>query len=260
MAEYDAVILAGGVNSGQLKQYAPYDNEALIIIGSYPMIYYVYKAVRSSGKIRNIVISGPRQSLEEIFKKEQRLYFAAPGEDAIDSFANAREVLQQVGSTEKILVLPTDIPLITTAAIDDFLERCEGSEADFCYSIVGREVNEARFPGVRRTYVRIREGVFTGGNLFIVKAGVVDNCLEMAKKLVAKRKSPLALARLFGIGLAWKYLVRRLAIPDIEARFYEVLGIRGRAVISPYAEVGVDVDKPSDLKLAEKYLGTTLPS
>ena len=31
-------------------------------------------------------------------------------------------------------------------------------------------------------------------------------------------------------------------------------GIRGRAIISPYAEVGVDVDKPSDLELAHRYL------
>jgi parvulin-like peptidyl-prolyl isomerase len=52
--QYDAIILAGGESSGELKKIAPYDNEALIIIGNYPMIYYVYQALRQSPAIRNI--------------------------------------------------------------------------------------------------------------------------------------------------------------------------------------------------------------
>ena len=51
--QYDAVILAGGENSGDLKKIAPYDSEALIIIGNYPMIYYVYKSLRQSQYIRS---------------------------------------------------------------------------------------------------------------------------------------------------------------------------------------------------------------
>ena len=43
--QYDAIILAGGESSSELKKIAPYDNEALIIIGNYPMIYFVYNAV-----------------------------------------------------------------------------------------------------------------------------------------------------------------------------------------------------------------------
>jgi NDP-sugar pyrophosphorylase family protein len=48
MTSYDAVILAGGVNSGELRKYAPYENEALIILGKYPMIHYVYQAVKNT--------------------------------------------------------------------------------------------------------------------------------------------------------------------------------------------------------------------
>ncbi|ADI00903.1 MAG TPA: NTP transferase domain-containing protein [Syntrophothermus lipocalidus] len=255
MQEYDAVILAGGVNSAELRKYAPYDSEALIVIGRYPMVYYVYRAVRASQRIRNIVIVGPKQSLQEIFKKENNLRFAEPGQDSIDSLANGIEVLEGSGITDRVLVLPTDIPFITAEAIDDFISRCEGEEADFFYSIVNREVNEKRFPGVKRTYVRLKEGVFTGGNLFVIKSDKIASCVALAKQFVARRKNPFQMARLLGLGLAWKYLTRRLTIPDAEARFYRVVGIRGRAVISPFAEVGVDVDKPSDLWLAERILG-----
>lgn len=110
-------------------------------------------------------------------------------------------------------------------------------------------------PGVVRTYARLREGVFTGGNIFMIRVAVVDRCLAVARKLVANRKSVLAQARLFGFNILWKFITRRLTIPDVEARFQDLLGVRGKAIISEYAEIGVDVDKPSDLKLAEKWLG-----
>ena len=72
--------------------------------------------------------------------------------------------------------------------------------------------------------------------------------------MVERSKNPLAMAKLFGFGLVWKYIIRRLSIDAVEKRFYKTLGIKGKAIISPYAEVGVDVDKPSDLELAQKYL------
>jgi len=79
----------------------------------------------------------------------------------------------------------------------------------------------------------------------------------MAEELVKRRKSPLAMARLFGLGLVLQFLFKRLTIPAVEKRFAEVTGISGKALISGYAEVGVDVDKPSDLLLAQAYLAGT---
>ena len=251
MSSYDTVILAGGVNSGELRKYAPYENEALIIIGNYPMIHYVHRALQNTPRVGNIIISGPCDSLRPIFKKEDNLQFTSSGEDAIDSFANALPLVK----SEKILVMPADIPFITPEAIVDFLNSCEEHEADFYYAVVPREVNEKRFPRVKRTYVRLKEGVFTGGNLFLIRAAAAVQGIEMGKQLVANRKNPIAQARLFGMDLVLKYVAGRLSISDAEERFEKVLNLRGKAIISRYAEVGVDVDKPSDLQLAEKFLG-----
>lgn len=251
MSSYDTVILAGGINSGDLRKYAPYENEALIIIGNYPMIHYVHRALQGMERVKNIVISGPCESLRPIFKKEDNLVFVNSGEDAIDSFANTLPLIK----SEKILVMPADIPFISPEAIEDFLNSCEEHDADVYYSIVPREVNEARFPRVKRTYVKLKEGVFTGGNLFLVRAAAAPRGIEMGKKLVANRKNPIAQARLFGLDLVFKYVSGRLSIPEVEERFAKVLDLKGKAIISKYAEVGVDVDKPSDLKLAEQVLG-----
>lgn len=252
--QYDAIILAGGQSSGELKKIAPYDNEALIIIGNYPMIYYVYKALRRSPHINRIVICGPVESLKSIFVKEENLYLVGGGENAVDSLAHGVELLTGMGITERILILPSDIPFITTEAIDDFIERAEEMGVDFVYPLTSKEVNETKYPGVRRTYARLKDGIFTGGNLFIISSAVIDQGMDMARKLVERRKNPLAMARLFGPVLVWKFITRRLSIKAVEKRFYEIIGIKARAIISPYAEVGVDVDKPSDLELAQRYL------
>lgn len=252
--QYDAIILAGGESSSELKKIAPYDNEALIIIGNYPMIYYVYQALRASSRINQIVVSGPVEALRSILPRDERLMFVEGGQNAIESFAHAVKMLEDKSISSKVLILPTDIPFISVQAIEDFLARCESNESDFYYPVTRKEVNEAKFPGVQRTYVRLQEGIVTGGNLFLIRSELIEQCLEMGLKLVERRKNPLAMARLFGFGLVWKYITRRLSIEMAEERFYQVLGIKGKGIISPYAEIGVDVDKPSDLNLAQEKL------
>lgn len=253
--QYDAIILAGGESSSELKKIAPYDNEALIIIGNYPMIYFVYHAVRKCPAIRKIVVSGPADSLRNILPREENLFFVAGGENAVESFANAAAFLKKEGATEKLLIMPTDIPFINEEAVADFLNRSQQSDDDFYYPITSQEINEEAFPGVRRTYVRLRDGIFTGGNLFLLRSELIDDILDLLLKLVTRRKNPLAMARIFGLGLVWKFITRTLDISTAEKRFFQVTGIRGKAIISPYAQIGVDVDKPSDLELAQKYLG-----
>lgn len=72
---YDAVILAGGENSSELRKIAPFENEALIIIGNYPMIYFVYQALRAVPAINRIVVSGPVGALRSILPRDERLFF-----------------------------------------------------------------------------------------------------------------------------------------------------------------------------------------
>jgi len=252
--QYDAIILAGGKSSRELKSVAPYANEALIVIGKFPMIYYVYKALRASALIRNIVVSGPIEALKNgILPQDKQLFYVESGRSAIESFAHGADFLKKVGITPKILVLPTDIPFITCEAIEDFLQQCEKYPADFYYPVTSKEINDQKFPGVERTYVHLKEGCFTGGNLFLIDKSIIDKCLDMGLKLEKRRKKPVAMARLFGFKLLLTYLFNQLSIGKAEERFFEVMGFRGKGIISNYAEVGVDIDKPSDLEIAQKY-------
>jgi hypothetical protein len=51
-----------------------------------------------------------------------------------------------------------------------------------------------------------------------------------------------------------RLLVGRLSVADAAARGGAILGCRVAVYASPHPEIGFDVDKPSDLELAERLL------
>ncbi|MEE9513637.1 MAG: hypothetical protein V3V46_06130, partial [Anaerolineales bacterium] len=69
------------------------------------------------------------------------------------------------------------------------------------------------------------------------------------ERMVAARKSPFRQAALLGFDLLFLMLIRRITINDAVKRVSNRLGLKGRAVISPYAEIGMDIDKPQQLEL-----------
>ena len=84
----------------------------------------------------------------------------------------------------------------------------------------------------------MRDGVFTGGNLFAVRIAVVEDCLAVAKKLVARRKNPLAPGPIVWPGAGLEISEWKTFHPGSGGPFCRMLGITGRAVISPLPSRG----------------------
>ncbi|GAA6755358.1 acylneuraminate cytidylyltransferase [Thermus sp. 2.9] len=145
----------------------------------------------------------------------------------------------------RVLVATADIPHLTPEAVRFVLERAP--EAALVYPIVPKEAVEARFPNTKRTYARLKEGTFTGGNLLLLDKALFFQALPLAKQVVALRKRPLALARLVGLDILLKLLLGRLSLAEVEARARRILGVEARALLTPYPEVGVDVDREEEL-------------
>ncbi|BBB90306.1 MAG TPA: nucleotidyltransferase family protein [Methylomusa anaerophila] len=242
---HDAIILAGGENSKHLSRYTEQSYEAMIEIAGRPMVTFVAEALAASPHVRRILIAGPVQQLANC-RFPASAIIVNGGRTIMDTIGIS---IGALGHEEKTLVVTADIPLLTPAAIDDFLRQCSGIEADLYYPIVARNDHERKYPGNKRTYVRLKEGVFTGGNIFLVKPGIVPHCMEIAEKIVANRKNPLKLCRMLGWSFVGKFIFGALKLKEVEARAGELLGIQGAVVLSGYPELGIDVDKPSDLEL-----------
>ncbi len=245
----DAVVLAGSPNSGPLRECSKEVNEALITVGDRPMIRYVVEALLQSECIRKVVIAGP-SIIKEMFPDEAVEVVEANG----TVLENLIRAFSAVNRTRRVLVAACDIPLLTPGAVDDFVRQCREDDIDFFYPIVPMVEIKERFPAITRTSVKLQEGTFTGGNLFIINPEAVARCAPLAENFIYHRKSPIHLCRLLGLKFVLKFLVNRLSIPELEKKVSELLGIKGRAVVTAYPEIGIDVDKPSDYSIVSAYL------
>jgi GTP:adenosylcobinamide-phosphate guanylyltransferase len=151
-------------------------------------------------------------------------------------------------------VVNADIPLITPEALNNFLTMVCDDTIDIYYPVVPKEIIQDRFPCAERTYVNLKEGIFTGGNLFLINPDIVEVCSEKGQEFVNLRKSPIKLCKLLGLPFVIKFLLHRLSMNEVECKVSSLMNIKGAGVISSYPEVGIDVDKPSDLELVIKEM------
>jgi GTP:adenosylcobinamide-phosphate guanylyltransferase len=251
---YDAIILAGGQNNKKLLGLSPQPYEALIEIAGQPMVTFVANALAASGAVNRILVVGPESALQQCAFPTQ-VSVLAGGHTIMETIQIGMAAL---GHQQKVLVATADIPLLTAEAVNDFLAQCSCIDADFYYPIISQEMNERCYPSTRRTYVRLREGTFTGGNIFLVNPDIVSRSLTVANRIIENRKNPLTLCGILGWGFVIKFLVGTLGLAEVEGRVSELLKLRGAVVHSRFPELGIDVDKPSDLELVRSAIASNV--
>jgi GTP:adenosylcobinamide-phosphate guanylyltransferase len=247
----EAIVLAGSLNDNKLREVSTQPYEALIPLAGKPMVEYVLAALQKSPSISRIIVVGP--AVLRDLQYDKVTVVEATNLSVMDNF---RLGLEHISGNELVLVATSDIPLLTPVAVEDFIGKSLNQEGELFYSIVNKESNDASFPDVQRTYVKLKEGTFTGGNLFLFHPGIVEKCWSFVERMVKLRKKPVQMCALLGWLFIVKLLLGQLTIADLEQRVGNLLQIRARAVISPYPEVGIDVDKPADYQLMEKVLST----
>ncbi|AGB40113.1 molybdopterin-guanine dinucleotide biosynthesis protein A [Halobacteroides halobius DSM 5150] len=236
----DAIILAGGKNEGSLKKISSQKYEALIDINGQAMVEYVIKTLEQVSIIDKIIGVGPSRL------KSKGINTLVPDQNNL--LKNIKWGLQTAKSPY-VLLVTSDIPLITVEAIDSFLAQCENIDCAFYYPIIPKNDMQNMFPQAEKTYFKLAEGIFTGGNLFLVNRKVVLKHQEKIKEIIKWRKNPWKLVRMLGPKFIFKYWIRTLSISEVEDRINDLLGYPGRGIILPYPEVGFDVDHINQFKI-----------
>jgi molybdopterin-guanine dinucleotide biosynthesis protein A len=176
----EAIVLAGGEEPWARKYGVR--SKALVPYRGRPMAEWVLEALEEAGLA--VIYVGENPGLSPA----PRLTLPDRG----SLLGNLEAALDHVEG--KVLVATADIPHLRAEAVRFVLEKAP--EAALVYPIVPKERVEARFPGNRRTYARLKEGTFTGGNLLLLDKALFFQALPLARRVVALRKNPLALARL----------------------------------------------------------------
>jgi CTP:molybdopterin cytidylyltransferase MocA len=248
------IVLAGRPNTRALRAAAPdCPWEALIPIAGRPMTAYVVEALAAVKDVQRVIVAGPPEL------RVPGAVVVAPGAGVVSSWRAALAAAGDGDDAQELLVSAGDAPLLRAETLERFLQSCRTRGLALGYPIVERSVCQQGFPGVRRTYVRLANGSFTGGNCAYVHRTAVEPCLELLDRVHRDRKHPLRLARLFGWGPLLALAFGRLRLETAEAAAGALLGVRAAAWISPDAGIGVDVDDADDLALCRAALGTPAP-
>ncbi len=250
-----AIVSAGWTPSEDdpLAEYTQGKSKALIPIAGKPMIAHVVEALAGSRHAKHFVIIALDPTAE--------VQFSVPVEhvpDAGSLIANAEAGLQYAldhyPDLDAALLCSSDVPTITPPIVDAFIEECFRTDHDLYYTIVERSVMEARFPESRRTYFHLREGDFAGGDIFLVRPSINVSHQELLQELASARKSILRQARMVGLRIFLKLVLRRLSLDEAVQRISQVLDMRVRIMPFSYPEVGMDVDKPFQLEIVRAEL------
>ncbi len=242
-APVTAVVLGGG-GGDALSRAAGVPAKALVPFHGRPLAAYVLGAVQGSSRIGQVVYVG--EATPDIAARTDRVL---PAENTfLGSFSVGVEAGLALAPDSPVLVLSADLPWLTGAALDDFVNVAAASGAALAYPIIRREVALAQFPGQARTFVKLVDGHFTGGNAMLLAAEAVPVLLPFIERAYQGRKNPLALARLFGVDFIVRLALGRLEVAAVEARAERILGFRVKALPTAHAGIGADVDKPEHLE------------
>ena len=232
-----AIVLGGGNSDDAVAARFGVAVKALAIIAGQPMAAHVLRALRGA-EVERIVYVGPvTPALEGLIDT----HVAARG----TMLENLQVGLAAIGDAGRVLVATADIPLLTSEAVRDVLNRDSG--AGLVYPVIDMLDSQAMFPTGKRTSAKLKEGRFTGGNLFLLEPRLVNDFLPRLEFVLDNRKNVLRLAGMFGLGTLFKLALGTLQIAELEASVSRILGVPAKALITKYAEIGFDVDKLEDI-------------
>ncbi len=252
-AALDAIVLAGGPpdDISALASGAP--NKAFVPIGGRTLVERTIAALRASPSVGRITVVAPREK------------WGAPELQAADDLREAGPTMSRSlhcgladrSPDELTLVAASDLPILTRDAIEEFVALARAADADLVYACVERAVHEARFPEIPHTWATLQDGTFCGGGIVALRPRVLPALDGLLERLGAARKNPLALAAIFGPRILARYALGRLRVAHAERRASELARARVAAAICTHAEIAVNVDRLSDVALAERLVTTS---
>jgi len=251
----DVLVLAGGgiSKTDPLYPIAGDQPKSMLHIAGKPMAQWVLDALSGAALVNTVAVIGLENSVNLTCSKE--LHYLPDAGTLLQNMQSGSEHFAEINPAEShILTVSADIPAVTASIIDQCIRAYCEMEYDIYYSVVDKETMEKRYPGSKRTYVKLKDGQFCGGDVNCVKKQAAMDPDGAWGELIRNRKNPFKQASLIGWGTLFGLLTGTLNLDDAADRVCRKLGIRGKVIKMPFAEIGMDVDKPFQHKIVEQDL------
>jgi GTP:adenosylcobinamide-phosphate guanylyltransferase len=249
----DAIITAGGIPQPEELLYEVTQGQPKCIIQIYgkTMVQWVLDALAQAGA-EHIVVMGLPADTPLSFPGDIHILQGKGG--IIENIrAGAEELLKLNPTHRPMMVVSGDLPCVTSEMLKWAAEEAITHPCDFQYTVVPRNVMEEVFPGSKRSYVKAKGLEVCGGDVIVIDSQKALEDLPVMKKLAANRKNAFKQAAIMGFDLLFMMFMGWLSLEKAEKVVSHRLGINGKVLISPFAEVGMDVDKPVQLELVKTY-------
>jgi len=246
----DAIVIAGGIPKPEdpLYEYTQGGPKALLDVAGKPMIQWVLDAVSGSETVEQVVLISLSEEMGLECSKPVT-YLPDQGGLLENVRGGIEKTIEINPQAKHVLTISSDIPTIKPEMIDWVVNENAGTDFDLYYTVIPRDVMEKRFPESKRSYTRLKDAELCGGDLNMIRSSTVYANVELWDRIVAARKSVFKQAALLGYGNLLLFLSRQLTLSGAIERVTKKMEITGKAVISPYAELGMDVDKPHQLEI-----------
>jgi GTP:adenosylcobinamide-phosphate guanylyltransferase len=245
----DAFVLAGGVPAPGDPLYALTQGrpKALLPVAGVPLIWRVVGALHDARQINRVCIVG----LDPEFARSAPFPVDAVANqgDMVKNALAGIQWLQARNTAPWGVICAGDLPLLTGELVDDVINRASPERHLISYTMVERAAVEAQFPGVKRTYARLRDATVAGGDIHVVQTRLAQSDQALWRLLVAARKQPWRVARTVGWMTLLRFVLRRLSLADAEATAARLLGHPCRIVLQPNAAAAMDIDRPEQIAI-----------
>jgi CTP:molybdopterin cytidylyltransferase MocA len=216
------------------------------------MLQWVVNAVEAAPHVEHIFVvwPGPESS---IHLGPHTTCIPDQGGMIANVQAGLRAVQQMNPAARHVLLSSGDIPGITPEMVDWRMQTVEASDADLDYAVVERTVMDRVFPGSRRSFTPLKGIEVCGGDLNGLRVSITSD-KALWDSLYATRKNAFKQASLLGFDLFLLAAFRRLTLEDAARLGSRRLGLKAHVTLCPYAEIGMDVDKPHQLEMVRQHL------
>ena len=300
-APLDAIVLAG--TDTNPRRLIEGENKAFLEIGGEALVQRVVSSLLEASSIGHVFVVGPSERLRKVFSDQlQRVTVVEQAGKMLGnawqaiyaSEARCRELHGRDDPQRPLLFISSDLPLISAAAVDDFVERCaiEDGRQETKFSMLAGVAEEASlslfYPdgehtGIERPCVHLADCRVRLANIYVgrprtllhqefLQTGFDHRKAEKWKNVMALtwhflgqsggwqaawitlRLQATLLASRRG-GWPYRKLRRGNRTSRIERACSTVLGGPVRMVITPYGGLSLDADNEDDFRVLSERFG-----
>lgn len=250
---WQALVLAAGrgPDDPMARAYGVSHKCTLPVLGK-PMLSRVITTLLAVPEIKRIAVS-----IEDEAPLHAALGNVPSRVNRVQSTTSApASVLAAVRERREFPLLLTtgDHALLTPEMVDYFCTQASNNSADFSVGLATAETILKEYPESVRTFFRLGADRVSGCNLFAIMNERGLAVVERWQYLDSLRKKPWRLVAAFGLTALLRFAFGAISLDSAFQLVSKQLNVVARAVLMPFAEAAIDVDKPSDLELAERIL------